>query len=91
MRYLEYKRNKAKEDAGCRIGEKKKRKLNFGRERIMMEKAVKDVVTVRESREGYEGRLECVKADTQVWKQGETHEKQKHPVFVQSCTYRWKI
>lgn len=43
---MEYKRNKAKEDAGCRIGEKKKRKLNFGRERIMMEKAVKDVVTV---------------------------------------------
>lgn len=43
---MEYKRNKAKEDAGCRIGEKKRRKLNFGRERIMMEKAVKDVLIV---------------------------------------------
>jgi len=46
MWYLEYKRNKAKEDAECRFGEKKRWKLNFGRERIMMEKAVKDIVVV---------------------------------------------
>ena len=60
MWYLEYKRNKAKEDAECRFGE---------------------------SREGYGGELECVKGDIQVWKQEQTNQKQKHPVFVQSCTY----